>query len=84
MPLKIPAFQELQGGVTAVAKQALEDRIDGHADAFRTTLEMDRKKLDETVRLLNERAYALVEQKEGPPGPPGVLAGIPPGHVVDA
>ena len=81
MPLKTPTFQELQGGVTAVAKQALEDRIDGHADDFRTTVEMDRKRLDETVRLLNESAYALVEQEVGPPG---VLAGIAREYVIDA
>lgn len=57
------AFQDLQEDVTAVAKQTLEDLIDARAAAFRRDMEMKRTNLDQRVRCLNERAFALVENK---------------------
>lgn len=66
MLLKTSAFQDLQEGVTAVAKKSLEGRIDGLAGAFRRTMVMKRTYLDQRVRRLNQQAFALVEEKVRP------------------
>lgn len=68
--LKTSAFQDLQDGVTAVAKLALEGLIDGQADTFRRAMETKRTHVDQRVRRLNERAYALVENEVRPPRSP--------------
>ena len=64
-----PDFQDLQEGVTAVAKLALEGFIDGQADSFRGAMEKDRTNLTQRVKHFNEKAFALVGNEVHPTEP---------------
>lgn len=55
--------QDLIERVKEVAKKRLQERIDRQAAAFRTAMEIDRMKMDESVRLLNEEAFVQVENE---------------------
>lgn len=53
------------------AKEDLARTLDALANVYRTTMEMDREKVYQSVRVLNESAFALVEQKVRPRSPRG-------------
>lgn len=45
------------------AKNSLKERIDGQANAYRAAMEIDRIKMDHSVTILNEAAFAQVEKE---------------------
>lgn len=49
--------------MVTTAKKGLKSWIHGLADAFRTAMKIDRAKLDQSVRSLNKKAFAQVEQQ---------------------
>lgn len=63
--------QGLQDRATEIAKDGLKERIGGQADSYRAAMEIDRIKMDQSVRILNEAAFSLVEKEVRSGGPLG-------------
>ncbi|CAM9442057.1 unnamed protein product [Ectocarpus sp. 12 AP-2014] len=59
----VDATKDLQERGLEVAKKSLEQRIDAQAGMYRAAMDIDRIRMDESVRILNDAAFAQVEKQ---------------------